>query len=115
MRLENTGAEEQEVKLTSFNIGIPENAFDTDTRCIQDGDIATPYFCGKAALDVTLQVPEDTKELILVGNADCKVTGATPSSMGEHVRHYKVDKNTRNIRITHPKQDFRFLNEVIFK
>ena len=115
MRLENTSNEAQEVKLTTFNIGIPENAFDTDTRCLQDGDIATPYFCSKAALDVALQVPEDTKEVILVGNANCKVTGATPSSIGEHVRRYKVDKGTRNIRITHPKQDHRFLNEVIFK
>ena len=115
MKLVNTSSEEQEVKLTTFNIGIAENAFDTDTRCIQDGDIATPYFCGKAALDVTLKVPEGTKELILVGNAECKVSGASIVTRGEHVRRYKLAPDAKKIRIEHPKQNHQFLNEVIFK
>jgi hypothetical protein len=115
MKVENTSDTEQEVKLTIFNIGIPENAFDTDTRSINDGDIATPYLCSKAALNVTMKVPSGTKELIMVGNANCQVTGATLIKRSTHVHRYQINEGTREIIITHPKQDFKFLNEVIFK
>ena len=115
MSVTNTGDTEQEVKLTIFNIGTTENAFDTDTRSIYDADIASAYLCGKAALDVTLPVPEGATELITVGNISCNVTGATLTSPGYHVSRYKINPGATEVRLTHPKKPQSFLNEVIFK
>ncbi|MBR2145044.1 MAG: hypothetical protein IJ956_05865, partial [Akkermansia sp.] len=115
MSVLNTRERDQEIKLTVFNIGITPDAFDTDSRCITDADIATAYLCSKAALDVTLPVPEGTSEIIIVGNAACQVTGATQYSNGDHLRRYKIAPGAREVRITHPKKDFSFVNEVIFK
>jgi hypothetical protein len=65
--------------------------------------------------NVTMKVPSGTKELIMVGNANCQVTGATLIKRSTHVHRYQINEGTREIIITHPKQDFKFLNEVIFK
>ena len=115
MNLVNAGSSEQEVKLTIFNIGITEDAFDTDTRSISDGDIATAYLCGKAALDVTMPVPAGAQELITVGNIQCQVSGATLTSKGEHVSRYKLAPGATEVKLHHPKKPHSFLNEVIFK
>ena len=115
MNLVNSGNSEQEVKLTIFNIGITEDAFDTDTRSISDGDIATAYLCGKAALDITMPVPAGAQELITVGNIQCQVSGATLTSEGEHVSRYKLDPGATEVKLHHPKKQHSFLNEVIFK
>ena len=115
MNLVNSGNSEQEVKLTIFNIGITEDAFDTDTRSISDGDIATAYLCSKAALDVTMPVPAGAQELITVGNIQCQVSGATLTSKGEHVSRYKLAPGATEVKLHHPKKQHSFLNEVIFK
>ena len=115
MSITNTGSETQEIKLTIFNIGITPDALDTDTRSIYDADIATAYLCSKAALDATFPVPDGATELITVGNIRCGVTGATLTSEGEHVRRYKIQPGVKEVHITHPKKEYSFLNEVIFK
>ena len=115
MSVANSSATAQEVKLTLFNIGITPDAFDTDTRCITDADIATAYLCSKAALDVTFPVPDGATELITVGNMQCKVSGATLIKSGEHINRYRIDPAASKVRLTHPRQQYRFLNEVIFK
>ena len=111
----NTSDNPQEIKLTLFNIGITENALDTDTRTIYDADIASAYLCAKAPLDVTMPVPSGTQEMITVGNIRCDVTGATLTSEGPHVCRYKINPGATTVRLTHPKQPYCFLNEVIFK
>ncbi|MBR5523222.1 MAG: beta-N-acetylglucosaminidase domain-containing protein [Akkermansia sp.] len=111
----NQSGESQEIKVTIFRIGITEDAFDIDPRCISDADIASSYFCAKAPLDVTLPVPEGTTTLITVGNAKCEVSNATLTSDGEHLRYYKVTPGATSVRILHPQQPHVFLNEVIFK
>ncbi len=115
LSVQNVGTETQEVKLTLFNVGVTSDAHDTDPRCIYDGDIATAYLCSKAELNHKLAVPEGAKELVIVGNADCKVTNATLVSKGEHVFRYKIAPGVRDVRLQHPKQAYRFVNEVIFK
>ena len=115
MSLVNNSGEAQEVKLTLFNVGVTEDAFDTDPRCVYDADISTCFFCSKAALDYTMPVPEGSTELLTVGNARCNVTNATLYEDGEHVRRYRINPGAKEVRITHPKQTYAFLNEVIFK
>ena len=115
MSISNTGSEAQEIKLTIFNIGITPDALDTDTRSIYDADIATAYLCSKAPLDATFPVPDGATELITVGNIRCGVTGATLTTEGEHVCRYKIQPGVKQVRITHPKKAYSFLNEVIFK
>ena len=115
LRLINHGDSEQEIKVTIFRIGISEDAFDTDTRVLTDTDIASTYFCSKAALDVTLPVPEGTTDLITVGNAKFDVTNATLTREGDHLRYFKLHPGAKSVRITHPQQPHTFLNEVIFK
>jgi hypothetical protein len=115
MSVMNTSEQAQEVKLTIFNLGIPEGALDTDPRSIYDADIATPYFCSKAALDVTRPVPEGATELIVVGNVNLNITNATLTKAGEHVRRYKLTPGAKEVRLTHPKQNYGFVNEIIFK
>ncbi len=115
LKLVNTSDAEQEIKLTIFRIGITEDAFDTDTRALTDGDIASTYFCSKAPLDVTLPVPDDTTEIITVGNGKFDITNATLTRDGDHLRHYKLQPGAKSVRITHPQQAHTFLNEVIFR
>ncbi len=115
MSLQNHSDSAQEVKLTLFNVGVTVDAFDTDPRCVYDADISTCFFCSKAALDYTMPVPEGCTEMLTVGNARCQVTNATLYEDGEHVRRYKINPGAREVRITHPKQTYAFLNEVIFK
>ena len=115
MSLKNTSDTAQEIKLTLFNVGVTEDAFDTDPRCVYDADISTCFFCSKAALDYTMPVPEGSTEMLTVGNARCNVTNATLYEDGEHVRRYKITPGAKEVRITHPKQTYAFLNEVIFK
>ena len=115
VRVTNKSNSEQEIKVTIFRVGVTEDAFDTDTRCITDGDIATSYLCSKAALDVTLPVPDGSSELILVGNSSWNVTNATLSRQGEHVNRYKLHPGASSVRITHPKKEQTFLNEAIFR
>ena len=115
MSLKNTSDSAQEIKLTLFNVGVTEDAFDTDPRCVYDADISTCFFCSKAALDYTMPVPEGSTEMLTVGNARCNVTNATLYEDGEHVRRYKINPGAKEVRITHPKQTYAFLNEVIFK
>ena len=115
MSVMNTSEQAQEIKLTIFNLGIPEGALDTDPRSIYDADIATPYFCSKAALDVTMAVPEGATELIAVGNVNLNITNASLTKAGEHVRRYKLTPGAKSVRLTHPKQNYGFVNEIIFK
>ena len=115
LRVTNKGASAQEIKVTIFRIGITEGALDTDTRTITDADIATSYLCSKAALDVSLPVPEGSTELILVGNAAWNVTNASLTREGEHVRRYKLTPGATSVRITHPRKEQTFLNEAIFR
>ena len=115
LSLTNHSNSAQEVKLTLFNIGVTEDAFDTDPRCVYDTDIASSYFCAKAALDFTMPVPEGSTEMLTVGNARCNVTNATLYSESEHIRRYKLHPGAREVRFTHPRQAHKFLNEVIFK
>ncbi len=111
----NKGDTAQQIKVTIFRLGITEGAFDTDPRTITDANIATSYLCSKAALDVTLPIPEGSTELILVGNAAWNITNATLTREGEHVRRYKLTPGASSVRITHPKQEQTFLNEAIFR
>ena len=111
----NKGEKAQEIKVTLFRIGITPDALATDPRCISDADIATTYFCGKAPLDITMPIPDGATELITVGNVRCNITNATLTSEGEHVRRYKLTPGAKEVHITHPKQPYAFVNEVIFK
>ncbi len=115
LSVRNVGDTPQEIKITIFRIGITEDAFDTDPRCITDADIASTYFCSKAPLDVTLPIPEGTDTIITIGNAKCEISNATLTSDGEHLRYYKIQPGSSSVRITHPKKDYAFLNEVIFR
>ena len=111
----NASNRTQEVKLTLFRIGITADALATDPRCITDADIATTYFCSKAPLDITMPIPEDSTELITVGNVRCDVTHAILSSESEHVRRYKLAPGAKEVRSTHPQRPHSCVNEVIFK
>lgn len=115
LKVINTGDKPQEIKVTLFRIGITEDALDTDPRSLYDADIATTYFCAKAALDATLPVPDGTTTIITVGNAKCEIDNATLTTANEHLRYYKLKPGAKSVRITHPKKPHTFLNEVIFK
>lgn len=115
INLLNSSNSTQEVKLTLFRIGITDDAFATDTRCLTDADISSTYFCARAALDTTVPVPEGATELIIVSNVSCNVTNATLTSEGEHIHRYAITPGAREIRITHPRKPAAFVNEVIFK
>ena len=113
--LRNNSDKSEEVKLTSFHIGVPHDVFETDPRSIFDTDISTYYACGKAALSTTKAIPEGVTEMLIVGNARCTVTNAELKSETEHVHRYTLKPGATHVRISHPKKHFTFVNEVIFK
>ena len=62
-----------------------------------------------------MPVPEGATELITVGNVPLNITNTTLNKDGEHVRYYKLTPGAKEVRITHPKKPYCFVNEIIFK
>lgn len=114
-RITNQSNTPQEIKLTIFRLGLPEYDAETDPTLLTDGNLATFFNCGKQALDLTLPLPENTNEIVVVGTAYCEVSSATSTDRTDHTQTFRLDPNTRQITIKAPRQDNRHLYEVIFK
>lgn len=115
VRLSNAGNQTRDIKLTLFRVGMPRRDEAGDPASLTDGNLGTFYDCGRGELEMTLPLPEDTKELVVVGDAYCEIASAEQAGRTEHTQSFRLEPGTRKITIKAPKQEGRKIHEVIFK
>lgn len=114
MTLTNTGTDKQEIKLNVFKSDIPPTDPDRSKKDLLDADFSTAYSC---AQDVKLQlsVPAGTREAIIVGDAACTITQATPGETEGSIRHFTLPEGVTSVTLQAPAQPGKWIQEVIFK
>ena len=114
VRLTNTGNAPEEIKLTLFRVGIPEQQADLNPYTLVDEDLCTFYNCGKEALNTQVPLPANTKSIIVVGTAEVSINGDEGQPHGDHCRIYTVPAGVNRVNVYAPKQDGKRVYEVIF-
>ena len=114
IRLTNTGNTTEEIKLTLFRVGIPEQQADLNPYNLVDTDLCTFYNCSKEALNTQMPLPANTKRIIVVGTAEVSINGDKGTPAGDHRRAYDVPEGVKTINIYAPRQDDTRVYEVIF-
>ena len=114
VRLTNTGSAPEEIKLTLFRVGIPEQQADLNPYTLVDEDLCTFYNCGKEALNTQVPLPANTKSIIVVGTAEVSINGDEGTPQGDHTRIYTVPAGVNRVNVYAPKQDGKRVYEVIF-
>ena len=115
LRLTHVGSEKQEIKLTLYRVGIAEGNVPQSADILTDNDLASYVSCDEKEVDVNLLVPENMKEAIVVGTADCVLHGAKAGEKTTHLHRFTLPAGCRSLRLTAPCQKGRFISEVIFK
>lgn len=114
MRLTNTSKKAQEIKLTTFKLDVPAADPDESRDALTDADFTTAY-SAKNGVDVQLEVPEGAREAIVVGSADCSVSGAEKAGGSGAVMRFRLPEGARSVDLKAPRQPDAWVYEVIFK
>lgn len=114
IRLTNTGNTTEEIKITLFRVGIPEQQADLNPYNLVDTDLCTFYNCAKEALNTQMPLPANTKRIIVVGTAEVSINGDKGTPAGDHRHAYDVPEGVKTINIYAPRQDDKRVYEVIF-
>lgn len=114
MRVTNTGGQTQQIKLTTFKLDVPASDPDESLDALTDADFTTAY-SAKNGIDVKLEVPEGAREAIVVGSADCSISGAAKSGRSKGVLRFRLPEGVREAELKAPKQADAWVYEVIFK
>lgn len=109
------GSRAEQIKLTNISIGVPPGSNETDPRSLTDMNIATPYYCSKAPLNILLPVPEGCSKLVIVGTARCKVSHAEMTKSQKRLQFFNLNPRAKAVRVVSPKQEKAFVNEIIFR
>lgn len=115
VRLTHAGKQAKEIKLTLFRLGLQPYDAEADPAALTDGNLATSYDCGRGDFETEIRLPEDTREIVVVGTAFCEVAEATPSVRTEHTQTFSLKPGVRSITLKAPQQQGRRIHEVIFK
>ena len=115
IRLLNAGSKPQQIRLNSFAIRLPYVSPDTDVHRLTDGDIATAYNCGKAALRTELDVPAGATRISVVTTADCTVSNAIPIGRMDGLMTFELQPGTTKVTLEAPRQSGMRVYEVIFR
>ncbi|MGN0865550.1 MAG: beta-N-acetylglucosaminidase domain-containing protein [Akkermansia sp.] len=113
--LRNKGSETQEIRLSRMAILLPEQDPEIDVNKLRDGDLSSAYNCGKAPLDLGLIVPEEARELVIIGTAECTLTGAELISADGSIRCYRLKPDCRKVEVHADQQSDKRLYEFIFR
>lgn len=115
IRVTNTSGLSQDIKMTIFRLGMPEDSTDLEQLVLTDSDIATAFDCGKKDLTATIYVPNGTRELIVAGTAECQIDGCISHRLDNHLRIFILPRDMRTITLRARKQPGKRINEVIFR
>ncbi len=115
MRITNAATQAQEIKVTIFRLNRTPGEENTNPGALLDTDLSTFYNCGARPLEMEVAVPEGCTELIIIGNAKCNVSGATPAAPTAHTQTFKLSGKASKVTVTAPQQPGKRVNEIILK
>ena len=115
LRLTHTGSEPREIKVTLYRMGIAQGQDTQGVDLLTDNDLSTFVNCSDKAVEVNINVPENVKEAIVVGTAECTLQGVKAGKSSSHVRSFTLPKDAKTVKLSAPRQKGRFISEVIFK
>ncbi len=115
VRVTNSSQETQDIKLTLFRLGMPDDSTDLEQLVLTDSNIVSSYDCSHKNLTATFQIPEGTKHIIVVGTAECQIDGCSSRTLDSHLRHFSVAPEMRSITLRADKQPGKRINEIIFR
>ena len=115
IRVTNSSNQAQDIKLTLFRLGMPENSTDLEQLVLTDSNIATAFDCGKKDLTATICIPAGTREIIVAGTAECQIDGCAAQQLDSHLRIFLLQPDMRSITLRARKQPGKRINEVIFR
>ncbi len=115
VRVTNNSEISQDIKVTLFRLGMPDDSTDLEQLILTDSNIVTSYDCSKKQLTATFQIPEGTKHIIVVGTAECQIDGCESHVLDSHLRHFSLAPNMNSITLRAAKQPGKRINEIIFR
>lgn len=115
VRVTNTSGLPQDIKVTLFRLGMPEDASDLELLVLTDSNIATGYDCSKRDLVTTISIPEGTTQIIVAGTAECLIDGSNATHIDSHLRLFTLPQDMRTITLRAAKQPGKRINEIIFR
>ena len=116
LRLTHIGDTPQEIKLTLFRVGIADGNLPQSSDVLTDNDLSSYVSCDANPVEVSIRVPDDVKEAIVVGTADCDLPGAQAlEKNSSHLRRFALPAGCKSLRLVAPRQPGRFISEIIFK
>ena len=115
MRLTNISENTEEIKLNTFMLTYPSIDDDVMVESMRDRNFATAYNCGRKALNISVDVPADRTELLVVANAECTVDGQKCAERKGRLQLFKLKPGTGKIRLRAPQQPNTGIYEIIFR
>lgn len=115
MRLTNVGTEPRQIHLTSFRMGYAAGEGNSAVQLLTDQDLTTGINCQDKPISVSIPRPPGVREAIVVGTASCSIEGAQKVSSSPHLHYFNLPPGEEALRLTSPRQDGKFINEIILK
>lgn len=115
MRFTNRGSGMQNMRINAFSISLPESAARTPRpELLLDADFSTALDCSEG-LSLSVPVPDGSRQVVLIGNAPCSVSGASLVSSSPALRVFRLSGSPSTIRVSSPAAKYTFLHELIFR
>ena len=114
IRVINSSKLAQDIKVTLFRLGMPDDSTDLEQLVLTDSDITTAFDCGKKNLTANFHIPAGTKHVIVVGSAECQIDGCDSVPLDSHLRHFTISPDMHIITLRASKQPGKFINEILF-
>ena len=115
LRLTNISDTAREIKITLFRIGTSPEDVPQSADLLTDNDLSTFISCDSRPLKLNIPLPKGTRELIVVGTADCEVKDAVLKGRDSHTQRFRLPKGVKTLQLTAPVQKGKFISELIFK
>ena len=115
MVLTNTGSTAQEIRMNRMALNFPPYDISADARKLRDHDLSTFFDCGTSLLNARVTVTPGSRELLVLGTADCTVNGSGPVSREGSVSRFAIPDGVNEVRLIAPKQEGKKLYELIFR
>lgn len=115
MVLTNTGSTAQEIRLNTMALNFPPYDISADARKLRDHNLSTFFDCGASLLNARVTVTPGSRELLVLGTADCTVNGAAPVSREGSVSRFSIPEGAHEVRLIAPQQEGKKLYELIFR
>ena len=115
LRLTHVGDTPQEIKVTLYRVGYSADSAPQSADVLTDNDLSSFISCNDKPVEVSVLVPADVTEAIVVGTAECTLSGAKPQETHPHRRRFVLPAGCKTLQLSAPQQKGAFISEIIFK